>query len=97
MHSYRLAEQDANRYVVGRVKPYDQKNEMFKRPFWDPPMMDLAERFYRKPTIPGFSRYRYGIFPHGAYGRLAGPILDAGRLDGRRGKAEDRGYRAQEK
>jgi len=38
--------------VVGTVEPYDQKNEMFKRPFWDPQMQDLGERFYRQPVNP---------------------------------------------
>jgi reductive dehalogenase len=38
--------------VVDRIEPYDQKNEMFKRPFWDPQMLDLGERFYRKPVLP---------------------------------------------
>ena len=52
MNSYKLIEQGAGRYVVGSVKPYDQKNEMFKRPFWDPQMLDLGERFYRKPVMP---------------------------------------------
>ncbi len=52
MHSFRIAEQGANRYVVGEVKPFDQKNEMFKRPLWDRQMMELGERFYRKPVLP---------------------------------------------
>ena len=52
MQSIRLSKQGANRYVVGEVKPYNQKDEMFKRPFWDPQMKDLGERFYRKPVLP---------------------------------------------
>ena len=52
MNTYHQVEQGANRYVVGPVEPFDQKNEMFKRPFWDPQMMDLGERFYRKPVMP---------------------------------------------
>ena len=36
----------AGRYVVGNVEPYDQKNEMFKRPFWDPQMRVLRDKFY---------------------------------------------------
>jgi len=52
MNSYRIVEQGASRYVVGTVEPYDQKNEMFKRPFWDPQMRDLGERFYRQPVRP---------------------------------------------
>lgn len=52
MKSYKQVEQGAERYVVGRIEPYNQKNEMFKRPFWDPEMLDLGERFYRTPVLP---------------------------------------------
>lgn len=45
-------EQGADRYVVGPIASYDQKNEMFKRPFWDPDMMDLGQRFYFKSVMP---------------------------------------------
>ena len=30
MQTYRYVEHGASRYVVGEVKPYDQKNEMFQ-------------------------------------------------------------------
>ena len=46
MRSVNFVEKGAGRYVVGNVEPFDQKNEMFKRPFWDPEMRDLGEKFY---------------------------------------------------
>jgi len=52
MKNYRFVEQGASRYVVDDVTSYDQKNEMFKRPFWDPQMLALGERFYRTPVMP---------------------------------------------
>ena len=45
-------EQGASRYVVGKVEPFDQKNEMFKRPFWDPKMLDLGKKFYKDEVMP---------------------------------------------
>ncbi|MBT8358432.1 MAG: reductive dehalogenase [Desulfobacterales bacterium] len=45
-------EQGASRYVVGQVEQFDQKNEMFKRPFWDPTMLDLGQRFYTDKVKP---------------------------------------------
>jgi len=42
----------ARRYVVGKTAPFDQKNEMFRRPVWDRDMLDLGEKFYRAQTPP---------------------------------------------
>ncbi len=36
----------ASSYVVGKVERFDQKNEMFKRPSWDPSQSDVGKRFY---------------------------------------------------
>ena len=52
MRSVNYVEEGAGRYIVGDVVPYDQKNEMFKRPFWDPAMKDLGKKFYHTPIIP---------------------------------------------
>jgi reductive dehalogenase len=46
------AEQGAGRYVVGKVGPFDQKNEMFRRPFWDPEMLALGKKFYMTEVPP---------------------------------------------
>lgn len=47
-----------SRYINGKVTKFDQKNEGFKRPFWDPAMADVLENFYyaKVPpkTIPGY-------------------------------------------
>jgi len=32
MRSVNFVDQGASRYLIGNVEPYDQKNEMFKRP-----------------------------------------------------------------
>jgi hypothetical protein len=53
MRSVNYVDKGAGRYIVGEVAPYDQKNEMFKRPFWDPAMKGLGEKFYYEPIIPG--------------------------------------------
>lgn len=45
-------EQGAERYVSGTVKRFDQKNEMFKRAFWDPEVADIGEKFYFSETPP---------------------------------------------
>ena len=52
MKSIHTVEQGAARYAAGPVEPYDQKNEMFKRPFWDPEMQDLRTRFYAREAPP---------------------------------------------
>ncbi|RUA01219.1 MAG: reductive dehalogenase [Deltaproteobacteria bacterium] len=52
MKSFSFADRGAGRYVVGPVAPFDQKNEMFKRPWWDPSMADLGEKFYHAPVMP---------------------------------------------
>jgi epoxyqueuosine reductase len=39
------ASEGANRYAVGEVERYDQKNEMFKRPRWDP-SVEYCAKFY---------------------------------------------------
>jgi reductive dehalogenase len=50
--SVNYMEQGASRYVVGDTRPFDQKNEMFKRPFWDPDLLDLGKRFYKDNVMP---------------------------------------------
>ena len=52
MKNVNRVEQGADRYVIGHIAPYDQKNEMFKRPFWDPDMMALGQKFYFKSVMP---------------------------------------------
>ncbi|MCX8125755.1 MAG: reductive dehalogenase [Dehalococcoidia bacterium] len=36
----------AGRYVVGEVRPFDQKNQMFMRATWDPEWLPTARRYY---------------------------------------------------
>jgi epoxyqueuosine reductase len=45
-------EKGADRYVVAKTERFDQKNEMFCRPFWDPAMLDLGKRFYETEVPP---------------------------------------------
>jgi reductive dehalogenase len=42
----------ARRYVVGNLKEFDQKNEMFCRPLWDEKMLDLGKKFYMTEVPP---------------------------------------------
>ena len=46
------AEQGAGRYVVGKAERFDQKNEMFCRPLWDPAMLALGKKFYMTEVPP---------------------------------------------
>ena len=46
------AEQGAGRYVVGKAEGFDQKNEMFCRPLWDPAMLQLGKKFYMTEVPP---------------------------------------------
>ncbi len=52
MKKFNTVEKGAERYVTGTVEPYDQKNEMFKRPFWDPKVQKLGEKFYFEGVPP---------------------------------------------
>jgi len=42
--------QGARRYVVGEVAPFDQKNEMFRRPVWDEDLLALGGLEFRPIT-----------------------------------------------
>jgi len=52
------ADQGADRYAVGEIERYDQKNEMFKRPRWDP-SVENCQKFYGvtmpKEDKPGYT------------------------------------------
>jgi len=39
-------------YIVGEVKRFDQKNEMFKRSVWDPQFQDIGTKFFGRPKYP---------------------------------------------
>jgi len=45
-------EEGAGRYVVGKAESFDQKNEMFCRPLWDPEMLKLGKKFYMTEVPP---------------------------------------------
>jgi epoxyqueuosine reductase len=50
--SIKYVSEGAERYVTGDVTAYDQKNEMFKRPFWDSGLKELRDRFYFNEVPP---------------------------------------------
>jgi len=35
-----------NKYIVGPVERFDQKNDMFKRTRWDPTLREMAEQLW---------------------------------------------------
>lgn len=41
-----LVSKGADRYVVGKVERFDQKNHAFFRAVWDPSLVELGKRFY---------------------------------------------------
>ncbi|MCP4755647.1 MAG: reductive dehalogenase [Proteobacteria bacterium] len=45
-------EKGAERYVVGSIERFDQKNEMFKRAMWDPQVAEIGTKFYIEATPP---------------------------------------------
>ena len=47
-----FADKGAERYVMGKIEPFDQKNEMFCRSVWDPKVTDIGEKFYMEETPP---------------------------------------------
>jgi hypothetical protein len=54
--------------VVGKAGRFDQKNEMFRRPLWDPEMLALGKKLYitevapkNKPTGRLHDSVRWGI------------------------------------
>ena len=42
----------ADRYVVGKVGKFDQKNHVLSRPLWDPSMLDLGRKFFLETVMP---------------------------------------------
>lgn len=40
------AAKGTSRYILGEIKKFDQKNEMFKRSVWEPQFQDLRTKFY---------------------------------------------------
>jgi len=34
------------KYIVGKVERFDQKNELYKRTTWDPPLQEMGREFY---------------------------------------------------
>ena len=47
-----LIAKGASRYVVGEVKRFDQKNEMFKRAIWDPSQSQVGQKFHMGQVMP---------------------------------------------
>lgn len=47
-----IVDKGANRYVIGDVKPFDQKNDVFKRLLWDEKLLDVGQKFYTDPIHP---------------------------------------------
>jgi len=50
--TFRIVEKGTERYVCGTIERFDQKNEMFKRPMWDPEVAEIGKKFYRGATLP---------------------------------------------
>jgi reductive dehalogenase len=50
--NYRKVDKGSDRYVIGGINQFDQKNEMFKRMLWDPEMLELGKKFYKQPVFP---------------------------------------------
>jgi epoxyqueuosine reductase len=49
---FRYVEKGADRYVVGKIEQYDQRNEAYKRMLWDPKLLKVGKKFYRDPVYP---------------------------------------------
>ncbi|MDO8673969.1 MAG: hypothetical protein Q7O66_21370, partial [Dehalococcoidia bacterium] len=46
MSDVKVAPGSKNKYAVGNVERFDQKNEMYKRARWDPAMIELGRQMY---------------------------------------------------
>ncbi len=46
------AAKGASRYVVGKVEPFDQKNDMYKRAIWDSSVKHIGQKFYIEEVMP---------------------------------------------
>ncbi len=60
MMSEEAVARGAGRYVAGPLEPFDQKNEMFKRPLWDETVAGLGKAFYGR-WEPQEDRPGYGL------------------------------------
>jgi epoxyqueuosine reductase len=72
----------ASRYINGKVTRFDQKNEGFKRPFWDPKMAEVFEQFY-SAEVPPKTRPGYELKDQSAVN--ASWILDSKYANGNNG------------
>lgn len=50
--NYDFVTKGTDRYVVGEITQFDQKNEAYKRMLWDPKLLKVGQKFYREPVYP---------------------------------------------
>lgn len=50
--NYNIVEAGADRYVVGKIEKFDQKNEAYKRMLWDPKLLKVGKKFYWDAVYP---------------------------------------------
>lgn len=50
--NYNIAEKGSSRYIVGELKQYDQKDEIYKRLLWDQDLLEVGRKFYVEPVYP---------------------------------------------
>ncbi len=72
----------ASRYINGEVIQFNQKNDGFKRPFWDPKMAQVREKFYNA-TVPPKNIPGYELKDQSAVN--ASWLLDSKFTDGNNG------------
>ena len=48
---YQTLEEWEKKWIVGPIERFDQKNEMFKRPFWEPELRELKKKVFG-PVMP---------------------------------------------
>lgn len=80
-----LVPKGADRYVVGEVERFDQKNNVFFRAVWDPSLVELGKRFYGVIYPQDRPGYRLEDMAFDQAGWYAEQAFAMGNLGGNRG------------
>ncbi|HEY87973.1 MAG TPA: reductive dehalogenase [Dehalococcoidia bacterium] len=80
-----LVANGADRYVVGKVKRFDQKNNVFFRATWDPSLVELGRQFYGVVYPKDRPGYRLEDMAFNQAGWYAEQAFAMGNLGGNRG------------
>ena len=81
----KLAARGADRYAVGKVERFDQKNAMYFRAVWDPSVSELGKKYFTVFQPKDKPGYRLEDMSFSQAGWYAEQAFAMGNLGGRRG------------